>query len=67
VVGAPDKARGEVVKAFIALAEGKTATEEELRDFCRGKLAPFKIPKQFEFRPSLPRGLTGKILKRALR
>ncbi|MBM4084930.1 MAG: long-chain fatty acid--CoA ligase [Planctomycetes bacterium] len=67
VVGAPDKARGEVVKAFIALAEGKTATEDELRDFCRGKLAPFKIPKQFEFRPSLPRGLTGKILKRSLK
>jgi len=67
VIGVPDRTRGEVPKAFVILNEGETCSADELRDFCRGKLARFKIPRYFEFRDELPRGPTGKILKRALR
>jgi long-chain acyl-CoA synthetase len=60
----PDK--GERVKAFIVLKEGQSATEEEILEFCRENMAPYKVPKFIEFRDDLPKTLVGKILRRAL-
>ena len=67
VVPMPDKSRGEVPKAFVALNEGAACAEQDLREFCCGKLPPYKIPRVFEFRDELPHGSTGKVLRRALR
>jgi long-chain acyl-CoA synthetase len=66
VVGEPDGERGDAVVAYVAPAE-QAPTAEELRAFCRGWLADFKVPRRFVIAPDLPRGPTGKILKRALR
>jgi len=67
VVGVPDKMRGEVVKAFIIAKPGTPPVDEAaLRDFCTGRLAPFKVPRFVEFVADLPRGFTGKVLKRKL-
>jgi long-chain acyl-CoA synthetase len=66
VIGAPDPYRGETVKAFVVLKEGKTATVEELDAFCRGKLAPYKVPRLYEFRKELPKSFIGKTLRRIL-
>jgi len=54
------------VKAFVVLKEGQTATVEEIKEFCQGKLAKFKVPKQVEFRKELPKSLIGKVLRRKL-
>jgi acyl-CoA synthetase (AMP-forming)/AMP-acid ligase II len=67
VIGAPDEQWGEVPVAVVALKEGCAATDADLINFCRDRLAAFKVPKLVEFRPSLPKGGTGKILKRELR
>jgi fatty-acyl-CoA synthase len=67
VVGVPDDTWGEVPKAFVSFKPGARATEAELKDYVRRHLAGFKVPKSFEFVESLPKGSTGKILKRALR
>jgi len=66
VAGVPDPYRGETVKAYIVLKPGETATEEEIIEFCRGKLAKFKVPTRVEFRDSLPKSMVGKILRRVL-
>ena len=72
VVAVPDDKWGEVPKAFIVLKPGvlkpgQTLTEAELQTHVRGHLAGFKVPKSVEIRDELPKGATGKILKRALR
>ena len=67
VVGVPDEKWGEVPKAFVSPKPGANIGEAELRDYVRQHLAGFKVPKSFEFVESLPKGSTGKILKRALR
>ena len=67
VVGVPDEKWGEVPAAFVVLKPDASATEDELRGFVRDHLAGFKAPKSVEFRDELPKGATGKILKRALR
>jgi long-chain acyl-CoA synthetase len=67
VVGTPDKLRGEVPKAIIAVKAGASVTEESLRQFCRQHLAHFKIPHHFALMPSLPKNRTGKIDKEQLR
>jgi long-chain acyl-CoA synthetase len=54
------------VKAFVVLKKGETATEQEIIDFCKENLAPYKVPKFVEFRESLPKTLVGKILRREL-
>src|SRR5690606_225442 len=64
VVGVPDVARGEEVKAFVALRPEAETTIDDLRAYCRERLARFKCPREFEILPSLPKGPTGKILKR---
>jgi fatty-acyl-CoA synthase len=67
VVAVPDEKWGEVPKAFVSLKPGAKAAETELQDFVRARLAGFKVPKSVEFIDALPKGATGKILKRALR
>ncbi len=66
VVGVPDARLGEEVKAFVALRPGHEATEAELVAFVRERVASFKYPRTVEFRPSLPKNATGKIVKREL-
>lgn len=67
VIGIPDERLGEEVKAVVALKPGKSATTEEIISFCKEKLAAYKYPRVCEIVESLPKGPTGKILKRALR
>ncbi len=66
VAGVPDAYRGETVKGFVVLKPGETATEEEIVDFCRLHLAPFKVPRKVEFRSELPKSMVGKYLRRVL-
>lgn len=67
VVGAWDKRQEEVVKAFVVVREGCELTEKEVIEFCASNLAPYKVPKIVEFRQSLPKSATGKVLKKELR
>lgn len=67
VVGVPHEYRGETVKAFIVPKPEETLTEEELDKFCRQHLAPFKVPKLYEFTEELPKSAVGKILRKNLR
>ena len=64
--GVPDPYRGQTVKVAIVLKEGESVTEEEIIEFCRARLARYKIPKLIEFRDSLPKSLIGKVLRRVL-
>ena len=66
-IGIPHPSRGEQVKVFVVLCEGETATEEELLEYCKDKLATFKIPTMIEFREELPKTNVGKILKKDLK
>lgn len=66
VAGIPDAYRGETVKAWIVFKPGETATEEELKAFCKESLAPYKVPTHYEFRDELPKTTVGKILRREL-
>jgi long-chain acyl-CoA synthetase len=65
-VGVTDALFGEEVKSFVVLREGFQATEQELLDFCRERLADFKCPKSIQFLDDIPKGPTGKLLKREL-
>ena len=67
VAGVPDQVKGEIVQAWIVLRAGQTASEADLRAFCRTKLAPYKVPARVEFRTELPKTMVGKVLRRALR
>jgi len=67
VIGVPDPSRGEVVVAFVVPTPDARLTPIELREYCREHLAGYKIPRQVIIEPDLPRGPTGKVLKRALR
>ncbi|MGD8882325.1 MAG: AMP-binding protein [Desulfobacterales bacterium] len=67
IVGIPDDLKGEAPKAFIALQEGKTATEQEIRAYCKANMAPYKVPVAVEFIAEVPRSASGKALRRMLR
>jgi long-chain acyl-CoA synthetase len=67
VAGVMDSVKGEVVHAWIVLRPGHASTQSEIRDFCKERLAPYKIPSAFEFRTELPKTMVGKVLRRALR
>jgi len=67
VIAIPDQQWGEVAKAVITLRAGCQASDAEIIDHCRKHLAGFKIPKSIEFTDALPKGGTGKILKKVLR
>jgi long-chain acyl-CoA synthetase len=69
VAGIPDETTGERVKAYVVLRPGETATAEELTQWCRDPsqgLTGYRVPKEFEFRDSLPETLIGKVLRRVL-
>ncbi len=67
VIGVPHASHGEEVKAIVALKPGQEATDKDIISYCRERLAAFKYPRIVEFRDALPKGPTGKILKRELR
>ena len=67
VIGVPDESRGEVAVAYVLLEDERRADANELRSFCRERLASLKVPRQVSICKDLPRGPTGKILKRALK
>jgi long-chain acyl-CoA synthetase len=67
VIGMPDPEVGEKVVAFVALREGRTANEQELRDLVRSRIADYKAPERVIFLEVLPKGLTGKVQRRALK
>lgn len=67
VVARPDSLLGEVPIAFVALKPGSDATVERMLDHCRASLAPYKWPAAIDLLDELPKGPTGKILRRALR
>jgi 2-aminobenzoate-CoA ligase len=67
VIGVPDEVRGQIAKAFVVLKPGESATPDELLDFCKGKIATYKLPREIELVNELPRTPTGKLLRRVLR
>lgn len=67
VIGVPHESHGEEVKAVVALAPNTSVTPEELQAFCKERLAAYKYPRLVEIIDELPKGPTGKILKRELR
>ncbi|WP_022669179.1 long-chain-fatty-acid--CoA ligase [Desulfospira joergensenii] len=66
-IGIPHPKRGEAVKAFVVLKEGKEMTQQEVIDYCTEKLAKYKLPVEVEFRQELPKSNVGKILRKDLR
>ena len=66
VAGIPDPYRGETVKAWVVVKPDETMTEDEVKDWCREKLAKYKVPSQVEFRDELPKTTVGKVLRREL-
>ncbi|MGZ4665191.1 MAG: AMP-binding enzyme, partial [Frankiaceae bacterium] len=67
VVGVPDLRFGEELCAWVKMHPGKTLTEDELRDYCCGKLAHFKVPRYVRFVDEFPMTVTGKIQKFKMR
>lgn len=67
VVGIPSAVREEIAKAFIVVEEGEELTRQEIIQFCRDKLARYKVPKQIDFVDELPKSALGKVLKRVLK
>ena len=67
VIGVPDPRYGEEICAWIKLHQGQTATVEEIREFCKGQIAHFKIPRYVEFVDAFPMTLTGKVQKFVMR
>ena len=66
-IGIPDSRRGEKVKVLVVLKDGEEATAEELMEFCRTRLARYKLPAEIVFRRDLPKSNIGKILRKDIR
>ncbi len=66
VAGVPHPMKGEAAKAWVVLKADQHVGEEDLRAFCRDRLAPYKVPGTVEFRTELPKTMVGKVLRRAL-
>lgn len=66
VAGVPDPYRGETVKAWVVLKDGEDLTVEEIRAWCKERMAKYKVPTTIEFRSELPKTTVGKILRREL-
>jgi long-chain acyl-CoA synthetase len=67
VVGVPHPHTGEAVKAYVVPSPGRAVDEDELIEWCRGRIARYKCPSKIMFVEELPQGLTGKVLRRELR
>ena len=67
VVGVPDGRLGQVGRAYVVTRHGRALDEAAVLDFCRSRLANYKVPRQVRFRDALPRNPSGKVLKRLLR
>ena len=67
VIGVPDAKYGEEIMAWVKLREGQAATAEEIRDYCRGKIAHYKIPRYVKFVDGFPMTVTGKVQKFLMR
>jgi len=67
VAGLKDDFLGEKIKAYLVLGEGESVTLEEIQAWCGEHLAKFKVPKEVEVRPDLPKNIVGKVLRRMLR
>ena len=67
VIGVPDEKYGEEIQAWIELREGETATEDEVKAYCKGKIAHYKIPRYIKFVTEFPMTVTGKIQKYKMR
>ncbi|MBI4476782.1 MAG: AMP-binding protein, partial [Acidobacteria bacterium] len=67
VIGVPDEKYGEEVCAWIRLREGQTATADEIRTYCHGQIATYKIPRYIRFTADFPMTVTGKIQKFRMR
>jgi fatty-acyl-CoA synthase len=67
VIGVPDARLGEEIVAWVRLREGQTATPDEIRDYCRGKIAHYKIPRYVKFVDGFPMTVTGKVQKFLMR
>ena len=67
VIGVPDERYGEEIMAWVKLRDGETATEQEIRDYCRGRIAHFKVPRYVKFVDAFPMTVTGKVQKFLMR
>jgi fatty-acyl-CoA synthase len=67
VIGVPDERYGEEVMAWVVLKPGKSAGEDEIREYCRGKIAHYKVPRYVKFTDGFPMTVTGKIQKFKMR
>ncbi len=67
VIGVPDPKYGEELAAWVKLRQGATATEDEIRDYCRGRIAHFKVPRYVRFVDEFPLTVTGKVQKFVMR
>lgn len=66
VAGVPDAKSGEAVKAWVVLKPGESASQDEIREWCKNELAGYKVPKHIDFSDELPKSTVGKILRREL-
>jgi long-chain acyl-CoA synthetase len=67
VIGVPDEYWGEIVEAVVVLREGEQATEEEIIEYCRSRMASYKKPARVKFKTHLPKNAMQKVLKHVLR
>jgi fatty-acyl-CoA synthase len=67
IIGVPDEKYGEEIMAWVKLREGQAATVEEIRDYCRGKIAHYKVPRYVRFVDAFPMTVTGKVQKYVMR
>jgi fatty-acyl-CoA synthase len=67
VIGVPDAKYGEEIMAWVRLREGAAASAEELREYCRDKIAHYKIPRYVKFVEAFPTTVTGKVQKFIMR
>ncbi|UCE15527.1 MAG: AMP-binding protein, partial [Candidatus Bathyarchaeota archaeon] len=67
VIGKPDSVAGEIPKAYVVLKEGAAITRDEVIEYCKKRIAPYKRIREVEFVAELPKNIAGKIMRRALR
>jgi fatty-acyl-CoA synthase len=67
VIGVPDKKYGEEIMAWVKLREGATLTDDDIKAFCRGSIAHYKVPRYIHFADEFPMTVTGKVQKFKMR